>query len=129
MKNLFLLPIIFLFLSCSFGGNSLNYKKDAKLFIHGAISNGKSFTFVVNDKFSNQGLEIDKKYRNITKKELKILRKLLRKNSYCINNNGDLLFKIMSRQEKVYDVTLSGLIEQQYNAKSLTPVTYFGKCL
>ncbi len=79
LRNLLLLPALFIILSCSFDSNSFNYKKDTKLFIHNAINNNKSFTFVINDKLSNQDIEVNKKYQNITKKELKILRKLLKR--------------------------------------------------
>ena len=61
--------------------------------------------------------------------ELKLLMSFLRDEKYCINKNGELSFKINSNQEKIYDVTFSSLIEQNYNAKPVSPVTYFGECL
>ncbi len=61
--------------------------------------------------------------------ELELLMKLMRNQKYCINSEGDLSFKINSKQEKIYDVTFSSLIEQSYNAKPVSPTTYFGECL
>jgi hypothetical protein len=90
----------------------------------------KSFTFVVSDKASSKDVKpSSENYSEMTKQEVSILKHLLKKNKYCINNKGKLLFKVTSRQKRIYDITLSSLIGQQYNARSLTPVTYFGKCL
>ena len=61
--------------------------------------------------------------------ELKLLMKFLQNNKYCINKNGELSFEIKSKQEKIYDVTFSSLIEQSYNARPVAPTTYFGECL
>lgn len=38
-------------------------------------------------------------------------------------------FEIISRQEKIFDATFSKLIAENYNAKPLSPVSYYGKCL
>jgi hypothetical protein len=61
--------------------------------------------------------------------ELKLLMQFLKRDRYCINQSGDLSFKINSKQEKIYDITFSSLIEKSYNAKPISPVTYFGECL
>jgi hypothetical protein len=116
--------------SCSLTGTGNVNSSNAKLLIHESLNENKSFTFIVSDKFLKDSKSTpDKEYLNMSKSEAKLLKKLLKDNNYCINNKDVLLFEIISRQEKIYDVTFSGLIEQQYNAKSLTPVTYFGKCL
>ena len=67
-------------------------------------------------------------YQKMSVAELKLLIKFLRYNKYCINKSGKLSFRINSKQEKIYDVTFSSLIEQNYNASPITPVTYFGEC-
>ncbi|MDA0902517.1 MAG: hypothetical protein O3B09_03815 [Proteobacteria bacterium] len=64
----------------------------------------------------------------MTKSETKLLSKLLKNGGYCINSEGDLSFSIISKQEKIYDATFASLIDENYNAKSVTPVTYFGEC-
>jgi hypothetical protein len=90
---------------------------------------GKSFSFKVSDKFYHiDKSRSDKNYPNMSKLEVKILNSLLKKDNYC-DNDGKLIFNILSKQEKIYDVTLSGLIETQYNPKALVSVTYFGRCL
>lgn len=114
--------------SCS--GNDLNLDRVGKLSFYNSFSS-KSFSFTVSNHFATDGKpdQSDKKYPIMSKSEVKLLKSLLKKNNYCINNKNKLSFEVTSKQEKIYDVTFSGIIEQEYNARSLTPVTYFGKCL
>ena len=92
--------------------------------------NDKSFSFTVNDEFiKNNKSKIDPKHSILTKAESSFLKTLLLKNNYCINKKGELSFEVNSRQAEIYDVTFSDSFQKQYKAKSLTPVTYFGKCL
>ena len=100
-----------------------------KLSFYNSI-NKNSFSFVISDDFSreNQKSKPSKSHPKMTEAEVKLLTKFLKKNNYCINKNGDISFVIISRQEKVYDVTFSSLIEQNYNARPITPITYFGEC-
>lgn len=123
------LSAVFL-LSCgdykSFGHDLSRF---GKLSFYNSI-NKNSFSLVISDDFSreNQKSKPSKNHSKMTEAEVKLLTKFLKKNNYCINKNGDISFVIISRQEKVYDVTFSSLIEQNYNAKPITPVTYFGEC-
>ncbi len=112
--------------SCS--GPDLNHF--GKLSFYNSI-NKNSFSFVISDDFfrENKKSKPSKNHPKMTEAEVKLLSKFLKNNNYCINKNGDISFVIISRQEKVYDVTFSSLIEQNYNAKPITPVTYFGECL
>lgn len=128
LKNITLLSIFIILISCSKPNDS---SKDhlGKISFYNSI-NSKSFSFRISEKFTNSdNSAIDKKHSIMTKSEVKLLKGLLKKNNYCINKKDELLFEIVSKQEKIYDVTFSGLIEQQYNARSLTPAIYFGKCL
>ncbi len=93
--------------------------------------NKKTFSFAVSDKFilDNSNSDFSKLHPKMKNSELKLLISFLKKNNYCINNKGKLLFKINSKQEKIYDVTFSGLIEQNYNPRPVSPVIYFGECV
>lgn len=102
----------------------------AKLSLFNSASK-KAFSFVVSEEFvrKNSHSESSALYPKMNVAELKLLMKFLQHNKYCINKNGELSFKINSRQEKIYDVTFSSLIEQSYNAKPVSPTTYFGECV
>lgn len=71
----------------------------------------------------------DKKNPKITKAESRLLVKLLDLANYCINEEGDVVFRITSKQEKIYDMTYASLIEESYHARPLTPLMYYGQCL
>ncbi len=121
--------IIFIFTLASCSNDIPSQDHLGKLSFYNSL-NTQSFSFAVSDKLLSGDESVpDKKHPKMTKSQVKILKNLLKKNNYCINKKDELSFKITSKQEKIYDVTFSGLIEQQYNAKSLTPTTYFGKCL
>jgi hypothetical protein len=111
---------------------SLGYygKDSAKLSFFNSASK-KTFSFVVSDEFikDNAQSEPSALYAKMSVAELKLLTNFLRDKNYCINKDGELSFKINSKQEKIYDVTFSSLIDQSYNAKPVSPATYFGECL
>jgi hypothetical protein len=104
--------------------------KVAKLLPLSSVSK-KAFSFVVSEELinSNSSHKPSSLYPKMNVAELELLMKLMRNQKYCINSEGDLSFKINSKQEKIYDVTFSSLIEQSYNAKPVSPTTYFGECL
>lgn len=109
----------------------VNFNNDsAKLSLFNS-ANKKAFSFVVSEEFvrSHSASKPSALYPKMNVAELKLLMKFLQNNNYCINQNGELSFKINSRQEKIYDVTFSSLIEQSYNAKPVSPTTYFGECI
>jgi hypothetical protein len=93
-------------------------------------TNKNSFIFSVNEEYlqTNPHSKKDENYPQMTESEAKLLIRLLSQQNYCLNNDGKTLFKITSKQEKIYDITFSHLIEQNYNAKPVTPRTYFGEC-
>ncbi len=103
---------------------------NAKLSLLSSVDK-KAFSFVVSEEFikNNSGSDPSSLYPKMSNAELKLLMRFLESNKYCINAEGDILFKISSRQEKIYDITFSSVIEQSYNAKPVIPVTYFGECL
>lgn len=106
-------------------------KHSAKLSFLNSANNKKAFSFAISDDFIKN--HIDSKpselYSKMNVDELALLTKFLQNNNYCINKNGELSFKITSKQDKVYDITFSSLIEQNYNARPISPATYFGECL
>ena len=120
--------IILLLASCA---NQFGYNKDAAKLSFFNSANKKAFSFVINEQFIKANAKSDPSvlYPKMNVAELKLLMSFLRDNKYCINKNGELSFKINSKQEKIYDVTFSSLIEQNYNAKPVSPTTYFGECL
>ena len=65
----------------------------------------------------------------MTKKETKLLEILLERKGFCMKNSSKPTYAITTKQEKIYDITYAKMIEENYNAKSITPVTYFGKCV
>ena len=91
----------------------------------------KSFVFLINDDFSerNANSKPDKQHPKLTKAEAKLLYNLLNQKNYCVNEEGDTLFKINSVQDKIYDATFAHLIEQNYKARPIVPKTYFGQCV
>ena len=122
-KLIFILVLLF---SCS---NS-DYFKYGKVTFH-ATSSNDFFVFTVDDNFY-------KKYKNspnnkihprLSDEEHKMLKAILKSKKYCIENSINPQFEIISRQEKIFDATFSKLIAENYNAKPLTPVSYYGKCL
>lgn len=122
-KLIFILVLLF---SCSNG----DYLKYGKVTFH-ATSSNDFFVFTVDDNFY-------KKYKNspnnkihprLSDEEYKMLKTILKSKKYCIENSINPQFEIISRQEKIFDATFSKLIAENYNAKPLTPVSYYGKCL
>jgi len=118
------LSAIFLF-SCT----KEDLSRSGKLSFYNSV-NKNSFSFIISNDFSrkNQESKSSKDHSKMTIAEVKLLSKFLKNNNYCINKNGNISFVIISRQEKIYDVTFFSLIEQNYNAKPIIPITYFGEC-
>ena len=107
-----------------------DYFKYGKVSFH-ATTDKNFFVFTVDDNFY-------KKYKNspnnkthprLSEEEFKMLKALLKNKKYCVENSINPQFEIISRQEKVFDTTFSKLIAENYNAKPLTPVSYYGKCI
>jgi hypothetical protein len=90
-----------------------------------------SFVFTVSDEFtlSHKDSLPDKKNPKITQAEADLLVTLLKEKKFCLDSDGDLLFEITSRQEKIFDATFAHLIEESYKARAIAPKMYFGKCL
>ncbi len=91
----------------------------------------KNFTFFVSEEYmrANRDSKPDKNNPRMSKAETELLLNLLEKSSYCVNDQGKTLYRITSKQEKIYDMTFAHLIEQNYNARPVTPMMYYGECL
>ncbi len=91
----------------------------------------KNFTFFVSEEYlrANRDSKPDKINPRLTEAEAELLLNLLEKRNYCINDRGKIFYSITSRQEKIYDMTFAHLIEQNYNARPVTPLMYYGECL
>lgn len=113
-----------LVLSCT------QYSRYARISFH-KTAERNSFTFTIGEEFEekNKGSVQDKDNPIITKAESKLLKQFLNKESYCLNKFGNPKFKIISKQQKIYDATYSHLVSQNYNARPAVPTTYFGECL
>lgn len=93
--------------------------------------NSKNFTFFVSEEYlrANQDSKPDKANPKLTEAEAQLLISLLRQKNYCVNDQNKIVFSVTSKQEKIYDVTFAHLIEQNYNARPVTPLMYYGECL
>jgi hypothetical protein len=120
-----LLPFFMLVFSCT---NDLS--QYGRITLYDANDNN-AFSFTVNEDFlrDNAKSPKDKKDPRLTQAEAKLLYSLLKQQKYCFDKSGKLNFIITSRQEKIYDMTFAHLIEQNYNAKPVTPRMYFGQCV
>jgi hypothetical protein len=128
MKLLYHFLLLLLVSSCV---NSFVYDKNSAKLSLFKSANKKAFSFVIDSKLieKNANSKPSALYPKMNVAEIKLLMNFLRDNNYCINQSGELSFKINSKQEKIYDITFSSLIEQNYNAKPVSPTTYFGECL
>lgn len=117
---LFLILSFFIF-SCS---------KDVSKYANVKIyDDGKSFAFIISDELSRKvkNSAIDSNNLKMTKKETKILEIILKNKNLCLISSKPS-YMITAKQEKIYDITYAKMIEENYNAKPITPITYFGKC-
>ena len=92
-------------------------------------SKKKYFLFTVSEEFikENQNSAVDKDHPKMTEAEVSLLEKLLAEKKYCMDGMSPS-FEVNSRQEKIYDMTFTHLIEENYNARPVTPRSYFGRC-
>ena len=125
-RALWLLPFFMFEISCV-DSNLSQYGKVTPQ----STSNRNSFVFSVSEDYlaDNGDSKKDKKYPKMTEAEAKLLIKILKQQKYCYNKDSKLAFKITSRQEKIYDMTFSHLIEQNYRARPITPRMYYGECV
>jgi hypothetical protein len=124
-RSLLLLPFFVFTLSCSH-----DFSQDGRVTLHDA-SDKNAFSFSVSDNFvrDNAKSPKDKKEPRMTQAEVKLLYNILKQQKYCLDGYGTPIFVITSRQEKIYDMTFAHLIEQNYNARPVTPHMYFGECV
>ena len=118
--------LLFIIASCF----SQHDEDSAKLILFNS-NNKKTFSFVVSEQFAKNHLKSSQSsvFPKMNVAELQLLTQFLKQNKYCIDKNGKLSFAVNSKQDKVYDITFANVIEQSYNAKPVSPVTYFGECL
>ena len=120
------LPPFFVFLVCCSGDLS----RYGKVSLHNTADK-KSFVFSVNEGFlkNNQDSPVDKVHNKMSKAEAGLLTKLLKEKKYCFNSDNKFRFEVSSKQEKIYDMTFAHLIEENYNARPISPRMYFGRCV
>lgn len=120
------LSSFFILSSCS----SVDPFHDGKVELYNG-NDSTSFVFTVSDSFTqkNKNSPSDKDNPKITKAESELLAALLTQKKICLGEDDVPLFRITSRQEKIFDATFAHLIEQNYKARPVAPKMYFGKCL
>ena len=124
-RSFLLLPFFIFAISC----NS-DLTRNGKVTMHTSIGKN-SFIFLVNDDFveKNNSAKPDKKNPRLNQAEAKLLYQILTQKKYCLNDDGKPLFKVSSRQERIYDTTFAHLVEQNYKARPVVPRTFFGECV
>ena len=121
-----LLACIILIQSCV----NPDYLKYGKVSFQATAQNN-FFTYTVDDSFYKKykNSANNKNHPRLSDEEFKMLNVLLKEKKYCIKNSFNPSFEILSRQEKIYDATFAKLIAENYNSKSVSPVSYYGRCL
>jgi hypothetical protein len=125
-RSFLLLPFFLFVTSCSV----VNLSHYGRVTFHNGQQKN-SFVFYVNDDFlkKNSNSKRDANNPKITEAESKLLLSLLKQKKSCLNKSQTPSFRIISRQEKIYDVTFAHLIESNYNAEPVAPRMYFGRCV
>ncbi|NCA27780.1 MAG: hypothetical protein EBS92_00695 [Proteobacteria bacterium] len=123
----------FFFLACAIFTQSCtnpDYFKYGKISFQATAQND-FFTYTVDDSFYKKykNSANNKNHPRLSDEEFKMLNVLLKEKKYCIKNSFNPSFEILSRQEKIYDATFAKLIAENYNSKSVSPVSYYGRCL
>ncbi len=122
-KGIIFLIMSFLLFCCSVENNYSSYVRVEK------IGSKKFFTFFVDDEFIVKNYKSPpwKKFPKISVAEYGLLLKLIKEDSKCGFEKFDIV--IHSRQDKVYDITFTHLVSQNYRARPISPVIYNGECL
>ncbi len=124
MRIIFFLVLLTLFSSCA-----RDMTKYGKVQIYKSGSSS-AFSFKIEEDFVrySQSSNRDEKHTLMNEDEVDLLNKLLVNENLCLDEYNHPNFIITSKQEKIYDVTFANLIEQSYNAKPISPLTYYGRC-
>ncbi len=135
MANLrVIIGVFIVFLASSCMANFAKYGK-VELYNNYSTVNVKSgsrhFTFRIREIFEKKygTKERDEKHPILSKSEADLLNKIMKKEGYCLDFDEEPSYVITSKQEKIYDITFANLIEQNYNARPVSPKTFFGKCI
>lgn len=122
-RSLLLLPFLFFVISCK----SSITQGDVKMY--DSVNKKGYFAFTVDQNFERENSKspLDKKYKKMTVSEVDLLTKILKNKGYC-QKDSETSFVILSKQEKIYDMTFAHLIEENYKSRPLTPKTFFGYC-
>ncbi len=124
-RGYLLLPFLLFTVCCS-----KDLRSYGKVELHNTVDDKRYFTFTVSDEFVNKNKNSpkNKKYPKITEAEFDLLTELMKEKKYCISRGSTPSFAIISRQEKIYDMTFAHLIEENYNARPIAPLSYYGRC-
>lgn len=124
MRAIFFLILLTVFSSCA-----RDMTKYGKVHIYKSGSS-KAFSFKIEEEFVrlSQSADQDEIHSLMNEDEVDLLSDLLVKEKLCLDKYNYPRFIITSRQQKIYDVTFANLIEQNYNAKPISPLTYYGRC-
>ena len=127
MRILLFLFILILSSSCS--GDLTKYGKVQRY--KAASSRNHAFSFKVEGEFAlhSDPTKRDEKHMLMNEDEVNLLNKLLVGQKLCLDEYSYPSYVITSKQRKIYDVTFANLIDQNYNAKPVAPLTYYGRCV
>ena len=127
MRFLFCFLVLVIISSCS-----RDLSKYGKVQTYSSASSGNAtFLFKVEGSFAEYtgSSKQDEKHPLMNEDEAGLLNNLLIDKKLCLDQYNFPSYVITSKQERIYDVTFANLIEQSYNAKPATPLTYYGRCV
>ncbi len=104
--------------------------KYGKVSLYKSTSKSPTFLFKVEESYVAKTIDSakDEEHPLLSEAQVKLLNQILINQKLCLDEYNYPKFTITSKQQRIYDVTFANLIEQSYNAKPVTPLTFFGKC-
>lgn len=126
MKFIFHIAILLLTFSCA----KIDAEKYGKVTLYKTSSKFPTFLFKIKEGYiaKNINSKKDGEHPLLNKAQVKLLNQVLINEGLCLDQYNYPKFKITSKQQKIYDVTFANLIEQSYNARPVTPLTFYGRC-
>lgn len=113
-------------MSCS----KIDVGRYGKVSLYKSTSKSPTFLFKVEESYiaKTSSSKQDDEHPLLNKAQVNLLNQILISQKLCLDQYNYPKFKITSKQQRIYDVTFANLIEQSYNAKPVTPLTFFGRC-
>tara|TARA_A100001015_G_scaffold294282_1_gene371879 strand:+ start:2578 stop:2940 length:363 start_codon:yes stop_codon:yes gene_type:complete len=105
--------------------------KYGKVSLYKSTSKSPTFLFKVEESYVAKTIDSSKDddHPLLSEAQANLLNQILINQKLCLDEYNYPKFTITSKQQRIYDVTFANLIDQSYNAKPVTPLTFFGKCV